>query len=58
MGLVEESKHVDFSIKYEPWTETELSDSRKLMQELKAKTQKQKERTSVLTVKKKRAAAQ
>jgi hypothetical protein len=58
MGLVKEAKHIDLSMKSEPWTETELSDFRKLMQELKAKTNKRKVRTSVLTTKKKRLTAQ
>ena len=35
MGLIKEPKHIDFSTKSEPWTEQELSDFRKLMQEIK-----------------------
>ena len=37
MGLIKEPKHIDFSTKSEPWTEQELSDFRKLMQEIKRK---------------------
>ena len=37
MGLIKEPKHIDFSTKSEPWTEQELSDFRKLMQEIKSK---------------------
>ena len=37
MGLIKEPKHIDFSTKSEPWTEQELSDFRKLMQEIKKK---------------------
>jgi hypothetical protein len=37
MGLIKEPKNVDFSVKSKPWTEEELRDFRKLMDELKAK---------------------
>ncbi len=46
MGLIKEPKNVDFSAKSEPWTEEELSDFRKLMQEIKAKNAKRKQRAS------------
>jgi hypothetical protein len=32
-----EPRYIDLSTKSEPWTETELSDFRKLMQEIKEK---------------------
>lgn len=44
MGLIKEPKNVDLSTKSEPWTEKELADFRKLMQEIKAKNAKRKER--------------
>ena len=37
MRLIKEPKNVDFTVQSEPWTEEELKDFRKLMQELKAK---------------------
>ena len=37
MGLIRESKNVDFTVQSKPWTEVELRDFRKLMIELKAK---------------------
>jgi hypothetical protein len=37
MGLIKEPKDVDFTIQSEPWTEEELFDFRKLMNELKSK---------------------
>ncbi len=51
MGLIREPKNVDFSVKSEPWTEKELSDFRKLMKEIKAKSAK------VRTAKKKKLLA-
>lgn len=45
MGLIKEPKNVDFSMKSEPWTEEELTDFRKIMQEIKAKNAKRKQRT-------------
>ncbi|MCX6256883.1 MAG: hypothetical protein NTW49_03150 [Bacteroidia bacterium] len=36
MGLIKEPKNVDFTVQSEPWTEEELKDFRKLMNELKA----------------------
>lgn len=44
MGLIKEPKNIDLSTKSEPWTEKELADFRKLMQEIKAKNAKRKER--------------
>lgn len=38
MGLIKEPINVDFSNKSEPWTEQELLDFRKLIQEKKAKS--------------------
>ncbi len=37
MGLIKESKDIDFTVQSEPWTEEELFDFRKLMNELKSK---------------------
>lgn len=37
MGLAKEPKNIDFSTKSEPWTEKELTDFRKLMQDIKKK---------------------
>ena len=45
MGLIKEPKNVDLSTKSEPWTEQELSDFRKIMQDIKAKNAKSKERS-------------
>jgi len=42
MGLIKEPKNVDFTVQSEPWTEEELKDFRKLMNELKAKNAKRK----------------
>lgn len=44
MGLIKEPKNVDLSTKSEPWTEQELTDFRKIMQDIKAKNAKRKER--------------
>jgi len=44
MGLIKEPKEIDLSTKSEPWTEQELSDFRKVMQEIKAKNAKRKEK--------------
>jgi len=44
MGLIKEPKSVDLSTKSEPWTEQELSDFRKIMQGIKAKNAKRKEK--------------
>ncbi len=38
MGIIKEPKNIDLSTKSEPWTEKELADFRKLMQEIKSKT--------------------
>ncbi len=45
MGLTKEPKNVDLSTKSEPWTEQELADFRKIMQDIKAKNAKRKERS-------------
>jgi hypothetical protein len=42
MGLIKEPKNVDFMVQSEPWTEGELKDFRKLMNELKTKNAKKK----------------
>jgi hypothetical protein len=44
MGLIKEPKKIDLSTKSEPWTEQELLDFRKIMQEIKAKNTKRKEK--------------
>ena len=44
MGLIKEPKNVDLSTKSEPWTEQELADFRKIMQDIKDKNAKRKER--------------
>ena len=44
MGLIKEPKNIDLSTKSEPWTEHELADFRKIMQDIKAKNAKRKER--------------
>ena len=44
MGLIKEHKNVDFSTKSEPWTEQELVDFRKIMNEIKEKNSKKRER--------------
>lgn len=44
MGLIKEPKNVDLSTKSEPWTEQELADFRKLMQQIKAKNARRIER--------------
>jgi hypothetical protein len=43
MGLIKEPKNVDLSTKSEPWTEQELVDFRKIMQDIKDKNAEQKE---------------
>lgn len=42
MGLIKEPKNVDLSTKSEPWTEKELADFRKIIEETKAKNAKRK----------------
>ncbi len=44
MGLVKEPLHVDLSTKSQPWTAGELAEFRKIMQKIKDKNRKQKER--------------
>lgn len=53
MGLIKEPKNVDLSTKSEPWTEQELVDFRKIIQDIKAKNAKRKERTLRLKADKK-----
>ncbi len=55
MGLIKEPKHVDLSTKSEPWTESELADFRKLMQEIKDKNRAIKQRRSLIRKKKVKA---
>lgn len=45
MGMIKEPKNVDLSTKSEPWTEQELTDFRKIMEDIKAKNAKRKERS-------------
>ncbi|MEP7322969.1 MAG: hypothetical protein ABI761_13670 [Saprospiraceae bacterium] len=52
MGLIKEPKNVDLSTKSKPWTEQELSDFRKIMQEIKAKNAKRKEGSLRIKIKK------
>lgn len=52
MGLIKETKNVDLSTKSEPWTEKELADFRKIMQNIKEKNTKRKERSLRLKTKK------
>lgn len=40
MGLIREPKNVEFTVQSKPWTEEELRDFRKLMNEMKAKNVK------------------
>lgn len=56
MGLIKEPKNVDLSTKSEPWTEQELIDFRKIMQAIKDKNTKRKERSLHLKVGKKQLA--
>ena len=44
MGLIKEPRNVDFSTQSKPWTEEELADFRKLMQKIKEKNARKKER--------------
>ncbi len=56
MGLIKEPKNVDLSTKSEPWTEQELIDFRKIMQDIKDKNAKRKERSLRLSTDKKQPA--
>ncbi len=40
MGLIREPKNIDFTVNSKPWTEDELRDFRKLMNDLKTKSRK------------------
>ena len=44
MGLIKEPRDIDMSTKSEPWTEKELAEFREIMQRIKTKNAKQKER--------------
>ena len=44
MELIKEPKNADLSTKSEPWTEKELSNFRKIMQDIKVENAKRKER--------------
>jgi hypothetical protein len=46
MGLIKEPKYIDLSTKTEPWTEKNLGDFRKIMQNSKDKNTKRKERST------------
>lgn len=52
MGLIKEPKNIDLSTKSEPWTDEELSDFRKIMQDIKVKNAKRKEKALKLKVSK------
>lgn len=56
MGLIKEPKNVDLSTKSKPWIEQELADFRKIMQDIKAKNAKRKERSLRLSTNKKQPA--
>jgi hypothetical protein len=56
MGLIKEPKNVDFSTKSEPWTEKELADFRKIMQDIKSKNAKHKNTITSIRLKKKQLA--
>jgi len=56
MGLIKEPKNVDLSTKSEPWTEEELTEFRKIMQDIKDKNAKRKERALRLRADKKQPA--
>lgn len=46
MGIIKEPKNVDFTFQSQPWTEEELKDFRKLMNELREKSMKRKVKAS------------
>jgi hypothetical protein len=56
MGLIKEPINVDLSTKSEPWTEKELADFRKIMQDIKAKNSKRKKRSTKAKSKQKQTA--
>ena len=56
MGLIKEPKNIDLSTKSEPWTEQELVDFRKIMQDIKQKNAKRKERALKLRANKRQPA--
>ena len=56
MGLIKEPKNIDLSRKSEPWTEKELIDFRIIMQAIRDKNAKSKNRKMKLKVDKKQPA--
>ena len=52
MGLIKEPKNIDLSTRSKPWTEQELVDFRKTIQDIKYKNAKRKERAMRLKVEK------
>ena len=52
MGLIKEPKNIDLSTRSKPWTEQELVDFRKIMQDIKQKNAKRKERAMRLKAEK------
>jgi hypothetical protein len=56
MGLIKEPKNVDLSTKSEPWTKQELADFRKIMQDIKTKNSRRKQRSSKISKKNKQSA--
>lgn len=56
MGLIKEPKNVDLSTKSEPWTDQELLDFRKIMNDIKAKNAKRKERALKTGIARKKSA--
>ena len=57
MGLIKEPKNLDLSKKSEPWTEQELVDFRKIMQNIRDKNAKRKGQALPLTVENKQFAS-
>ena len=55
MGLIKEPKNVDLSTKSEPWTEQELLDFRKIMNDMKAKNAKRKEKSLQIGITRKKS---
>ena len=48
MGLIKEPRKIDFSTKSIPWTEKELADFRQIMQSIKDKNAKKREKLTKL----------
>lgn len=51
MGLIKEPQYVDFSTKSEPWTEKELADFRKVMQDIRQKNRRREIKKTLLNKK-------